>query len=636
MNTQAKPNRLQKVISLAVLIALVMSLGLAARPAAQPVASFIVQGSTVSQVSALVRAYGGSVTGELSLIDGVSALLTAEAASRLRQAAGISSVFPDQAVQAVDKGAGSATSKTLASDYPDVVGADVVWQKGVTGKGVTVAVVDSGVEISQTGLDRGTGKKNDSRVLAFVDFVENKRTPTDPSGHGTHVTGVIANARLGADGEWMGVAPDVNLVIVRVLAADGSSTYSRVIRGIQWVVEHQDEYDIRVLNLSLVAPALVPYWADPLDRAVEKAWLKGIVVVVAAGNSGPDPMTISVPGNTPYVITVGAFTDNYTPNDWSDDYIAPFSAAGPTFDAFAKPDVVAPGGHIVSTMQPSSYLARKYADNKVAAGYYSMAGTSQAAAVVTGVAALTVAANPALSPDEVKFRLMYTAFPWVNPQTGDALYSVWQQGAGRVSAPDAVFQPISGSANAGMDLLADLHGDTHYQGYTIFDPATGTFRLTNGLEGWANGYGQWDGHMGNWAGAMGNWAGYTTWYAAMGNWAGAMGNWAGAMGNWAGAMGNWAGAMGNWAGAMGNWAGAMGNWAGTMGNWTGAMGNWAGAMGNWAGAMGNWAGAMGNWAGAVGNWAGAVGNWAGAVGNWAGSLDFTGSVSDSVWSEPAP
>ncbi len=593
MKTQTQHNFFHKVISLTVIVALLLGLGLAARSQAQSTSSFIVQGSSVLEVTRLVQAYGGTVTDELAIISGVAADLTADAAAGLKTEAQITSVYPDMDVQSVDSGKSDPGGKTPTTDYADVVGADVVWAQGITGKGVTVAVVDSGLTLGQTGLDKGTNPKAGSRLFAFKDYVENKRSPVDASGHGTHVTGVIANAKVGADGEWTGIAPDVNLVSVRVLAADGSSTYSKVIKGIQWVVEHQEEYRIRVLNLSLVAPALVPYWADPLNRAVSKAWEEGIVVVVAAGNSGPDPMSISVPGNNPYVITVGAFTDNFTPNEWGDDYITPFSASGPTYDAFAKPDVVAPGGHIVSTMPANSYLAKKYPDNKNATGYYSLAGTSQSAAVVSGIVALVLSANPDLTPDEVKFRIMYTSFPWVDPATGSAQYSIWQQGSGRVSAPDAVFQPIEGRANVGMDIEKDIEGEVHYQGYTIFDPETQTFKLGNGLEGWADGYGQWDGHMGNWAGHMGNWAGYTTWYSAMGNWAGAVGNWAGAMGNWAGAMDNWAGAMGNWAGAVGNWAGAMGNWAGAMGNWAGAVGNWAGAMGNWAGAMGNWAGCHG-------------------------------------------
>ena len=100
-----------------------------------------------------------------------------------------------------------------------------------------------------------------------------------------------------------------------------------------------------------------PYWADPYNLAVMAAWKAGIVVIASAGNDGPDPLSVGVPGNTPYIITVGAFTDNYTPDDMGDDYIPPFSAAGPTLDAFVKPDVIAPGAHVSSLMRNNSYLA---------------------------------------------------------------------------------------------------------------------------------------------------------------------------------------------------------------------------------------------------------------------------------------
>ena len=180
-------------------------------------------------------------------------------------------------------------------------------------------------------------------------------------------------------------------------------------------------------------------------------------------------MTVGVPGNNPYVITVGAFTDNFTPNDWSDDYVAPFSAAGPTLDGFVKPDVLAPGAHMVSTMLPSSIIAKKHQANRISNQYFSMAGTSQSAAVVSGVSALILSNNPNLTPDEVKYRVMYTAFPWTDPANGEALYSVWQQGAGRVNAFDAVYAPIDGSANAGMDILADIDGTSHFEGYSYWD-----------------------------------------------------------------------------------------------------------------------------------------------------------------------
>jgi serine protease AprX len=388
---------------------------------------------------------------------------------------------------------------------------------------------------------------------------------------------------------------------VRVLDEQGIGSYERVIQGIQWVLEHRDEYNIKVINLSLVSQASSPYWADPLDQAVMKAWAEGITVVVAAGNDGPGAMTIGVPGNTPYVITVGAFTDNYTPYNWNDDYLTPFSAAGPTLDGFVKPDLIAPGAHIVSTMLPGTNLVKDHQANRVNSHYFSMAGTSQATAVVSGIAALMLSHDSNLTPDEVKYRLMYTAFPWLDLDTTDALYSMWQQGAGRVNAHDAVYSETSGTANAGMDIWSDISGDQHYEGFSYYDEELGEFRLKGIFNDWAGGYGNWAGNYDNKAGGYGNWAG------GYGNWAGGYGNWAGGYGNWAGGYGNWAGGYGNWAGGYGNWAGGYGNWAGGYGNWAGGYGNWAGSYGDasFAENFANWQDTFSNWAGTI-QW---IGTW---------------------------
>ncbi len=298
------------------------------------------------------------------------------------------------------------------------------------------------------------------------------------------------------------------------------------------------------MNLSLYSLVQSPYWADPLNQAVMRAWAEGITVIVAAGNDGPNPMTISVPGNVPYVITVGAFTDNYTPTDWSDDYLAEFSSAGPTLDAFVKPDLLAPGAHITSTMMPGSYLARNHEANWVDKFYFSMAGTSQAAAVVSGAAALVLANNPDITPDQVKYRLMVTSLPWINDEQTDVLYSVWQQGAGRLNAYDAALATdITLAANNGLDIQADLAGTQHFEGYSYYDDETGTFRL-HGYESLAGGYGSWAGGYGSWAGGYGSWAG------GYGSWAGGYGSWAGGYGSWAGGYGSWAGGYGSWAGGL--------------------------------------------------------------------------------------
>jgi len=255
-------------------------------------------------------------------------------------------------------------------------------------------------------------------------------------------------------------------------------------------------------------------------------------VVTVAGNSGPNPMTISAPGNNPYAITVGAFTDNYTPSDWSDDYITPFSGAGPTLDGFAKPDLIAPGAHIVSTMSPGSYIARNHEANWVSGNYFSMAGTSQAAAVVTGTVALMLSHSPRLTPDQVKYRLEITALPWIKTDGSDTLYSIWQQGAGRLNAYDAVLSndpQTKGSANRGMDIQADLRGKKHYEGYSYYDETTGTFRL-HGAEDWTSGFGAWSGGFGAWSGGFGAWSG------GFGAWSGGFGAWSGGFGAWSGSV----------------------------------------------------------------------------------------------------
>ncbi len=185
-----------------------------------------------------------------------------------------------------------------------------------------------------------------------------------------------------------------------------------------------------MVNLSFGATPESYYWNDPLNQAVMAAWQAGIVVVVAAGNDGPEPMTIDVPGNVPYVITVGALTDNYTPYNLSDDRLASFSSAGPTFEGFVKPEMIAPGGHMVASMSSQSYLANIDPGSMApTAQMFTMSGTSMAAAVTTGVVALMLQSDPALAPDNVKCRLLASARPAVN-SNGTLAYSVFQQGAG--------------------------------------------------------------------------------------------------------------------------------------------------------------------------------------------------------------
>ena len=188
----------------------------------------------------------------------------------------------------------------------------------------------------------------------------------DEHGHGTHIASVIANSS-GAKtdsgevlGSYNGIAPDANLIVVKALDAEGRGSYLDVIRAIAFVIENKDELGIRILNISFGGTPMSHYWQDPMNQAVMAAWDAGIVVVVSSGNMGPEPMSITVPGNVPYVVTVGAMTDNYTPNDTTDDYLATFSSAGPTLEGFVKPEIIAPGGHMVGVMQKTSTIAQTH------------------------------------------------------------------------------------------------------------------------------------------------------------------------------------------------------------------------------------------------------------------------------------
>jgi subtilisin family serine protease len=188
----------------------------------------------------------------------------------------------------------------------------------------------------------------------------------DKHGHGTHLASVIASSRKARRGngsvESNSVAPDASLLIVKAFNEDGNGSYLDVIRGIDWIVQNKEVYGIRVLNLSFSAVPRSYYWDDPLNQAVMAAWQSGIVVVASAGNRGPEPMSIGVPGNVPYVITVGAMTDNRTPLDPSDDLLASFSSAGPTHAGFVKPELIAPGGRVLADHHGQDLVAGLDAD----------------------------------------------------------------------------------------------------------------------------------------------------------------------------------------------------------------------------------------------------------------------------------
>ena len=300
---------------------------------------------------------------------------------------------------------------------------------GVTGKGVTVAIIDSGVQPS---VDLPA-----SRIRAFVDFVGRKTTAYDDYGHGTHVAGIIAGNGYGSYGRYTGVAPAVSIVALKVLDGRGAGSTSNVLAALDWVLANYKLYNIRVVNLSLGHPVYAPIAQDPLVQAVEGLSKRGIVVVAAAGNFGKLQTaqkvyaSVTSPGNAPSAVTVGAVNTNGTLKR-SDDYVAEFSGRGPTrFEKAMKPDVVAPGYAVVSTAATGSYLLTTYPTTQVTAGYMRLNGTSMATPVVAGAAALMLGANPSLSAHTVKAVLQYTS---QRLGTTDAM----TQGAGELNVAGAV------------------------------------------------------------------------------------------------------------------------------------------------------------------------------------------------------
>jgi len=296
----------------------------------------------------------------------------------------------------------------------ETLGADQAWSgaegvPGLSGRGATVAVIDSGIDTRHNAFG--------SRVIFSKDFTGHGDA-SDHYGHGTHVAAIIAGEGSVESG-YRGIAPGASLLNLRVLGDDGSGDASDVIDAIDWTVEHRREYNVRVINLSLGAPVLQPYRDDPLCEAVERAARAGITVVAAAGNYGrtADGKTvlggITSPANSPFAIAVGAI-DAHGTGDRSDDTVASYSSKGPTrYDLIVKPDLAAPGSRIVSAEAAGSLLATKYADHHVsgrgATAAMQLSGTSMSAGVVSGAVALLVDEHDRLRPAEAKAILQATS-----------------------------------------------------------------------------------------------------------------------------------------------------------------------------------------------------------------------------------
>src|SRR5215510_7455545 len=344
---------------------------------------------------AMMTEHGGRLKRHFEHINGAAYRIPLKVLAFLEKHPDIAYVTPDRPNTPTFDQSDAAAVSAVSADVARV-------QYALDGKGIGVAVIDSGVH-NHVDLQ---GASN-SRVVDSESFVAGDASTGDPYGHGTHVAGIIGgNGKASQNGynhEFHGIAPNVNIINLRVLNNQGAGNDSQVIAAIQRAIQLKSTYNIRVMNLSLGRPIFESYTLDPLCQAVEAAWNAGIVVVVAAGNSGRDNShgtrgyaTIQAPGNDPNVITVGATKDQNT-STRLDDTVASFSSKGPTLlDHIAKPDIVAPGNRIVSLLAPGSNLATANPMLVVGNSYLRLSGTSMATPIVAGAAALMLQKAPTL------------------------------------------------------------------------------------------------------------------------------------------------------------------------------------------------------------------------------------------------
>ena len=370
-------------------------------------------GHEVAEGRTLVETAGGTITRDLPLIDGLGAELTAGSAAKLARDPALRAVSLNGRV--TPSGAGyELNANRLRTAFVDSVGAGRVWKGKAaerTGLGVGVAVIDTGVDGSLVDFRAEQGGGG-SRVVATALTNPRARTAEDTYGHGTHVAGLIAGNgfnRAKKDklrGRYAGVAPKAHLVSVKAADEDGGASVMDVIDGLQFVVDHKDRFGIRVVNLSLNSTTAESYTTDPLDAAVEEAWFRGLVVVAAAGNRGARADAVSyAPGNDPYVITAGGVDDGAS-KKVGDDRLADWSSRGVTQDGMTKPEVLAPGAHLDSTLAPASEFARDCPTCVRDGEYLRIGGTSMATAVISGAVALLLEEHPDWTPDQVKGALV--------------------------------------------------------------------------------------------------------------------------------------------------------------------------------------------------------------------------------------
>jgi serine protease AprX len=398
---------------------------------------------------------GEGVTRSFTSINGVSARMTGADILKLAKKKSILAISIDQPVQIT-----SAPLYTSKQRWPYVSGVAKFWNQLHSGSPAsmanvpTIAVVDSGIDPSRP--DFG------GRVLKEVNLTSlPNNSAHDGRGHGTFVASIAA----GSGTLYAGVAPNAKLVSLDVVDDNGMGVTSDVIAAADWILANKGTYNIRVANFSLHGSQPSTFRFDPLNRAVERLWFSGVVVVAAAGNYGATQAGVLYsPGNDPFVITVGAVDIDGSVNT-NDDFAAPWSAYGYTLDGFAKPEIAAPGRFMIGAVPPNAALPLERPDRVVDPGYLLMSGTSFAAPVAAGTAAYILARHPTFTPDQVKGALMLTARP-----TPDAL--PMSTGVGEIAADKAV--EVANPPNPNAALNQFVGADPAGGPIPVFDEATWT------------------------------------------------------------------------------------------------------------------------------------------------------------------
>ena len=349
----------------------------------------------------------------------------------------------------------------------EVLGAHAAYSAGITGKGVGVALIDTGVT-RVPGLD--TGNVVDGPDLSF-DSQDPDTAHVDGFGHGTHLASIIAGRdTAGTPRSYLdataydGIAPDATLVNVKVGAGDGTVDVTQVIAGIDWVVEHANDkgLNIRVINLSYGTDSTQDSSIDPLAYAVENAWKHGIVVVAAGGNDGETSKTLADPASDPHVLAVGAMDDAGTVSR-TDDTVPVWSTHGTDQRAV---DVVAPGVSVLGLRNPGGLADTEFPDSRVGDRFARASGTSQAAAVVSGEVALLLQAYPWMTPDLVKQVVTQSA-------SGSSASTAKMRGNGTIDLAKAQKLPLSG-------VLSTLLPSAWGTGTGSLEASRGSAHISNG------------------------------------------------------------------------------------------------------------------------------------------------------------